>query len=99
MFKAVSSGFFITAIVQSSSLVAVIAISFLSAEMIGLSQAIGIVFGSNIGTTATAWIVAGFGVKVKIAYYAMPMLIFGGLMRFFTQKSYRGAGDVLLGLG
>jgi phosphate:Na+ symporter len=99
LFKAVSSGFFITAIVQSSSLVTVIAISFLSAEMIGLSQAIGIVFGSNIGTTATAWIVAGFGVKVKIAYYAMPMLIFGGLMRFFTQKSYRGAGDVLLGLG
>ncbi len=97
--KAILSGFFITAIVQSSSLVAVIAISFLSAEMIGLLQAIGIIFGSNIGTTATAWIIAGFGVKVKIAYYAMPMLIFGSMMRFFSAKPYRGFGDVLLGLG
>ncbi len=97
--KAILSGFFVTSIIQSSSLVAVIAISFLSAELIGLGQAIGIVFGSNIGTTTTAWIVAAFGVKVKIAYYAMPMIIFGAILRFFKSKSLMGLGLVLLGLG
>ena len=97
--KAIFSGFFLTSIVQSSSLVTVIAISFLSAELMGLSQAIGVVFGSNIGTTTTAWIVAGFGVKVKIAYYAMPMIIFGVILRFFRGKTYQGVGLVLLGLG
>ncbi len=97
--KAISSGFFVTSIVQSSSLVTVIAISFLSAELIGLAQAIGIIFGSNIGTTTTAWIVAAFGVKVKIAYYAMPMLIFGVVLRFMSSKTMSGLGTVLLGLG
>jgi len=97
--KAIFSGFFITSIVQSSSLVAVITISFLSAEMMGLSQAVGVVFGSNLGTTSTAWIVALFGVKVNIAYYAMPMLIFGSVLRIGSSKTYQGIGAILLGLG
>ncbi|MDX1295745.1 MAG: Na/Pi symporter [Sulfurimonadaceae bacterium] len=99
LMKAIFSGFFVTSIVQSSSLVAVIAISFLSAELIGLAQAIGIIFGSNIGTTTTAWIIAAFGVKVKIAYYAMPMIVFGVALRFFNGKTAQGFGPVLLGLG
>ena len=99
LIKAIFSGFFVTSIVQSSSLVSIIAISFLSAELLGLSQAIGIIFGSNIGSTTTAWIVAGFGVKVKIAYYAMPMIIFGVILRFFKNNTYHGIGSVLLGLG
>ncbi|MEA3372929.1 MAG: Na/Pi cotransporter family protein [Campylobacterota bacterium] len=99
LLKAIFSGFFVTSIVQSSSLVTVIAISFLSADLIGLAQAIGIVFGSNIGTTTTAWIVATLGVKVKIAYYAMPMLIFGVVLRFMKAKTPQGIGTVLLGLG
>jgi phosphate:Na+ symporter len=97
--KAIFSGFVSTAIIQSSSLVSVIAISFLSAELITLAQAIGVIFGSNIGTTATAWIVAGFGVKIKIAYYAMPMLVFGVIFTFIKSKPVKGAGYILLGLG
>lgn len=97
--KAIFSGFVSTAIVQSSSLISVIAISFLSAELITLSQAIGIIFGSNIGTTATAWIVAAFGVKIKISHYAMPMLVFGVIFSFFKGRSIKGAGFILLGLG
>jgi len=97
--KAILSGFVSTAIIQSSSLVSVIAISFLSAELITLAQAIGVVFGSNIGTTATAWIVAAFGVKIKIAHYAMPMLVFGVIFTFIKSKPLRGAGYILLGLG
>lgn len=97
--KAILSGFFVTSVVQSSSLVTVIAISFLSAGLIGLGQAIGIIFGSNIGTTTTAWIVAFFGLKIKIAYMAMPMLVFGVTLRFNNNTVAKGVGTVLLGLG
>lgn len=97
--KAIGTGFLATAIVQSSSLLTIIVISFLSAELISLSGAIGVIFGSNIGTTTTAWIVSAFGVKIKIAHYAMPMLIFGVIFRFNSNKSYQGLGNILVGLG
>jgi phosphate:Na+ symporter len=97
--KAIGAGFMVTAVVQSSSLVSVIIISFLSAELIGLTQAVGIVFGSNIGTTATAWLVSSFGLKIKIAQYALPMLIFGVIMQFSRENVYKGIGSVLIGLG
>jgi phosphate:Na+ symporter len=84
---------------QSSSLVSVIVISFLSAELITLAGAIGVIFGSNLGTTTTAWIVSSFGVKIDIAIYAMPMVIFGVVLRFSESKSYQGIGKILLGLG
>lgn len=97
--RAIGTGFLATAIVQSSSLVSVIIISFLSAEMIGLTQAVGIVFGSNVGTTTTAWLVSSFGLKLKIAEYALPMLIFGVIMQFSKHTSRKGFGSVLIGLG
>ncbi len=97
--KAIGTGFLATAIVQSSSLLTIIVISFLSAEIITLSGAIGVIFGSNIGTTTTAWIVSAFGVKIKIAHYAMPMLIFGVIFRFNKNRTYQGLGNILVGLG
>ncbi len=97
--RAITTGFLATSVVQSSSLVSVIIISFLSAQLIGLTQAIGVVFGSNIGTTTTAWLVSSFGLKIKIAHYALPMLIFGVVMQFSRNTSYKGFGSVLIGLG
>ena len=97
--RAMFSGFFATTIVQSSSLVSVIAISFLSAELLGLSQAVGIIFGANLGSTSTAWIVSAFGMKINIAGYAMPMLVFGILFSFFDNRTYKGVGNILVGLG
>ncbi len=97
--RAIGTGFLATAIVQSSSLISIIVISFLSAELITLSGAIGVIFGSNIGTTTTAWIVSAFGVKIKIAQFAMPMLIFGVIFRFNDNKTYQGLGNILVGLG
>ncbi|WP_415397406.1 Na/Pi cotransporter family protein [Sulfurimonas sp. CS5] len=97
--KAIGAGFVATAIVQSSSLLTIIVISFLSAELISLSGAIGIIFGSNIGSTTTAWIVSSLGVKIKIAQFAMPMIIFGVVFRFKESKSYQGIGTILIGLG
>ena len=97
--KAIGVGFLSTAIVQSSSLVSIIIISFLSAELITLSGAIGVIFGSNIGTTTTAWIVSSFGIKMKITQFALPMLIFGVIFKFNKNKSYQGLGNILIGLG
>jgi phosphate:Na+ symporter len=97
--RAIFTGFLSTSVVQSSSLVSVIIISFLSAELIGLTQAVGVVFGSNIGTTTTAWLVSAFGLKIKISAYALPMLIFGVVMQFSKHVSYKGIGSVLIGLG
>ena len=97
--KAIGTGFLSTAIVQSSSLVSVIVISFLSAELISLTSAVGVVFGSNIGTTTTAWLVSSLGLKIKIAQYALPMLIFGVIIQFSKENTYKGLGSVLIGLG
>ncbi|MBD3841797.1 MAG: Na/Pi cotransporter family protein [Campylobacterales bacterium] len=97
--KAIGTGLVATSIVQSSSLISIIVISFLSAELISLSGAIGVIFGSNIGTTTTAWIVSAFGVKIKIEYYALPMIIFGVIFKFSSNKTTQGLGFVLMGLG
>ena len=97
--KAIFTGFFTTSIVQSSSLISVITISFLSVGLITLTQGIGIIFGSNLGSTTTAWLVTLFGLKLKISSFAMPMIIFGVVFKFLEQRIYKGLGNVLLGLG
>jgi len=99
LWKSISFGFVSTAIMQSSSLVSVLTISFIGAGLIGLYQGIGIILGANIGTTTGAWLMAGFGLKVKISAYAMPMLVFGVILIFQKAKSLKGFGYVLAGLG
>ena len=98
-YKSIGFGVLSTTIMQSSSLVSVLTISFLSAGLIGLAQGIGIIFGANIGTTTGAWLVAGLGLKVKISAYAMPMLVFGVIFIFQKSKSLKGIGYILAGLG
>ncbi|NOQ90616.1 MAG: Na/Pi cotransporter family protein [Gammaproteobacteria bacterium] len=97
--KSLSCGVVSTSIMQSSSLVSVLTISFLSAGLITLADGIGIIFGANIGTTTGAWLVAGLGLKVKISAYAMPMLVFGIILIFQNSKNLKGIGYVLTGLG
>jgi phosphate:Na+ symporter len=99
LYKSISLGAIVTAFIQSSSLVSVITISFISAGLISLAGGIGLIFGANIGTTATAWLVAGFGLKIKISMLAMPMLIFGIIFSFQKSKSFKGIGNILTGLG
>jgi len=99
LYKSIAVGATVTAFIQSSSLVSVITISFISAGLISLSGGLGLIFGANIGTTATAWLVAGFGLKVKISALAMPMLVFGIIFSFQKKVSFKGIGNVLAGLG
>lgn len=97
--KSMSFGIITTSIMQSSSLVSVITISFLSAGLIKLGAGIGIIFGANLGTTTGAWLVAGLGLKVKISAWAMPMLVFGVILLLQKNKNLKGFGYILAGLG
>ncbi len=99
LWKSLTFGIVSTTLMQSSSLVSVITISFLSAELIGLKQGIGIIFGANLGTTTGAWVVAGFGLKVKLSAYALPMLVFGVLFLMQASQKLKGIGWVLMGIG
>ncbi|QIE43148.1 Na/Pi cotransporter family protein [Meridianimarinicoccus aquatilis] len=97
--RAISFGVLSTTVLQSSSLVSVITISFLSAGLISLIGGVGIIFGANIGTTTGAWLVAGFGLKIDIAAYAMPMIALSIVLVFQKSKPLRGIGYALAGLG
>jgi len=92
-------GFFACNILQSSTLVTILTIGFLSAEMIGLAQAIAIVFGSSVGTTTTAWFVAAVWLKVNIWAYAFPLIIFGMIWSMQKSKTLKWLGSVFAGIG
>jgi len=97
--KSLSLGILSTALLNSSSLVSVLAISFLSSGLITLKAGIGIIFGANLGTTFTAWLIAIFGLNFNISVLAMPMIVFGVLFILQKNKNIKGSGYVLLGLG
>ena len=99
LYKSIGFGVVSTSLMQSSSLVSVLTISFLGAGLIGLAEGIGIIFGANLGTTTGAWLVAGYGLHVDIASYAMPMLVFGVVFIFQKSTSLKGVGYILAGLG
>jgi len=97
--RALGFGFVTTTLLQSSSLVSVLTISFLSAGLISLVGGIGIVFGANLGTTTGAWLVAGLGLNVDIASYAMPMIALSVVLVFQKAPAMRGLGYVTAGIG
>ena len=88
-------GIGMTALIQSSSGVTVITVGLVSAGLLTLRQAIGIVMGANIGTTVTSFII-GF----KLGDYALPMLFIGAVCLFFTKnRSINNLGRILFGVG
>ena len=94
------SGFLITALVQSSSAVTVAVIGFVNAGLITLSQSIGVIYGSNIGTTVTGWIVAAVGFSVNLKAFALPVIALGALLRLSGQTTRRAfCGDAFAGFG
>lgn len=99
LWKSISFGVITTSLMQSSSLVSILAISFLSAGLINLMMGLGIIFGANLGTTTGAWLIAAFGLKIKLSSYAMPMLVFGVALMFQDKKALKGVGQVLAGIG
>ncbi|MEE4249479.1 MAG: Na/Pi symporter [Alcanivoracaceae bacterium] len=94
------AGTFLTALVQSSSVVTVAVIGFVNAGLITFQRAVWVIFGSNLGTTLTAWLVALIGFKLKIDAFALPIIGLGALMRIFSPTDrYRSFGMALAGFG
>ena len=94
------SGFLITGIVQSSSAVTVATIGFANAGMLSLEKAIWVIFGSNVGTTMTAWIVALIGFKLNIEALALPMVGIGAILKLTGKETRRGfSGQAIVGFG
>lgn len=99
--KAIITGTLVTAVLQSSSVVTLIVLAFVGANIMSLRNALGVIIGSNLGTTFTGWIVATLGFKVDIEGFAMPFIAVGGLtMIFFKDNKKLGEfGRFFLGFG
>ncbi len=106
-FRSVLSGIISTAVLQSSTAVSLMVLAFAGAGIMGMENAIGVIIGSNLGTTLSSWIVATLGFKLKIEVLAMPFIGLGGLGLIFFGKSTRatniskfmvGFGFLFLGL-
>ena len=104
-FMAVCLGALITAIIQSSGATTVMVVGFVSAGVLNLTQAVGVIMGANIGTTITAWIVSlsqlGSAMEVMKPVFYAPLLIgIGAIMILFSKKEkYHTIGEILVGLG
>lgn len=92
----ISLGFLITAIVQSSSAVTVMTVSFVNAGILTLTQAINIILGANIGTTVTGWIIS-----LDLDILALPCLGIGSIIVIFgsENRKLKFFGDILMGFG
>jgi len=99
--RGVLAGAVSTAALQSSSVVSLIVLAFVGTGIISLASALGIVFGSNLGTTATGWIVATVGFKLDIEALALPLVAIGGLGVVWSAAGTRraGASHFVAGLG
>lgn len=98
-FFAMLTGMFITMLIQSSGATTVMVVSFVNAGLLSLTQSVGIIFGANIGTTITAWIVAFFGFNFKISLMAIPVFGIGYLLTNLKKLKKQNVGEALMGFG
>ncbi|MGB5518378.1 MAG: Na/Pi symporter, partial [Gammaproteobacteria bacterium] len=96
-FFAVLTGFAITAIIQSSSATSLMVVSFVNANLLTLTEAIGVIMGANIGTTVTAWLISIFGFKVSMSAIALPLVGLGFLLTLSKQKNRQQWGYFTIG--
>jgi phosphate:Na+ symporter len=99
--KGILTGASVTAILQSSSLVTLLVAAFLGSGMITFQNSLGVVFGANLGTTVTAWIVATLGFKLNIADFSFPFLALGTLSYIMldSRPVLKNLGSFLIGFG
>lgn len=99
--KGILIGTLVTAFLQSSSLVTLMVLAFLGAGVLNLKNAIGVVLGANLGTTATAWIVATLGFKFSIESFSLPFLGIGSFLFliFENRPNLKNLGAFSIGFG
>lgn len=93
----VLTGVLITALIQSSSASTVMVVSFVNAGLMSLNQAMAVIFGANVGTTATTWIISAFSFEVNISDYSILLLAAGVPMMFMKKSAYKSMGEFLVG--
>lgn len=93
----VLTGALTTALIQSSSATMVTTIGFVGAGLLTFPQAIGIVFGANIGTTVTGWMVTLIGLKLQWGTAALPLLFAASLVQMLARGSWARVGAALAG--
>ncbi|HVX35725.1 MAG TPA: Na/Pi symporter [Hyphomicrobium sp.] len=90
-------GAIVTLLVQSSSAVTMTTIGLVSAGLLTFPQGLGLVFGANVGTTGTGWLVALIGVRVSLSAYALPLIFIGALAKLLGGGRIAAAGSALAG--
>lgn len=98
-FVGILTGLFITMIIQSSGATTVMVVSFINAGLLTLAQSVGVIFGANIGTTITAWIVSLFGFNFKISTFAVPIFGIGFFMTILKDSRSKNIGEAVMGFG
>ncbi|MDD7416886.1 MAG: Na/Pi cotransporter family protein [Treponemataceae bacterium] len=98
-FVGLFTGMFITMIIQSSGATSVMVITFVNAGLMTLAQSVGVIFGANIGTTITAWIVSLFGFSFNISEVAIPIVGVGFFLSTIKKRNYNHIGEALMGFG
>ena len=98
-FVGLLTGLAITMIIQSSGATTVMVVSFINAGLLTLAQSVGVIFGANIGTTITAWIVSLFGFNFKISAFAIPIFGIGFFMTLLKDSQSKNIGEAIMGFG
>ena len=96
-FTGTITGFFITALIQSSSASTVMVVSFVNAGLMTLAQSMAVIMGANVGTTFTAWIIALFGFKVDISAFALPLIGLAVPLLFSKNGRTKSIGEFTIG--
>ena len=96
-FLGITTGFILTALLQSSSATTVMIVSFVNAGLLSLVESIGVIMGANIGTIVTAWLISLLGFKVKISAIALPIIAIGFPMMFSSKSNIKSWAEVLIG--
>jgi len=96
--KAIFSGLLITALVQASAVVTVMAVGFVNAGMLSLTESIGIIMGATIGTTIKLWLISALGFGAEMGVVALPVIALSLPLLFSKKKSRRSWGEFAMGL-
>jgi len=96
-FTGMLTGILITALIQSSSASTVMVVSFVNAGLMTLGQSMAVIFGANVGTTFTAWIIALFGFKVDTSMFVLPLIACSVPLLFMKAGRKKSIGEFLIG--
>lgn len=93
------TGMLTTIMLQSSSATIVAAVGFVGVGLMQFKEALGIIFGANVGTTLTGWLVVLFGFKFNLAEIVLPLIFFGMILKFFFKNTIATVGYTIAGFG